>query len=91
MTIKEIALQKKAEYENGYTEWCVSNPGKIMNGLSSMAIGAELASYCDTKEDLDTLIKVYSRKATNATGPHGHKFLVDAFKEILKIYSNDNK
>ena len=29
MTIKEIALQKKAEYENGYTEWCVSNPGKI--------------------------------------------------------------
>lgn len=89
MNIKEIALQKKAEYENDYTAWCVSNPGKIMNGLSSMAIGAELASYCDTKEDLGTLIKVYSGKAANTTGPHGHKFLVDAFKEILEIYNNE--
>lgn len=87
MTIKTAALQKKKEYDDGYKKWCLENPGYVMNGLSSKSIGADLASYCDTVEDVQTLIKVYGRKAKNTDGPHGYLFITTALTEILELYN----
>ena len=84
MTIKEIALKKKQEYDNAYIVWRKENHGSIMNGLSSMSMAANDASYCDTKEDIETLLKVAKGKAKDTDGPHGHLFYVQAFEDILK-------
>lgn len=87
-TIKEIALEKRREYEEGYKQWCKENPGYIMNGLMSKAIGAEIAQYCDTKEELEAHIKISLRRSEAATGPHGHFFVAEAFREILQTFNN---
>jgi hypothetical protein len=84
MTIREIALRKKQEYDDGYKAWCKENPGYIMNGLSSMSMAARDASYCDTKEDIETLLKVAKGRAKDTDGPHGHLFYAQAFEDILK-------
>lgn len=87
MTIQEIALKKKEEYNTAYIKWCQETQ-KIMNGLSSKAIGANMASHCDTIEDLKTLIKVSRRLGSTMTGPHGHYFIAEACAEILEEYMN---
>jgi hypothetical protein len=84
MTIREIARRKKQEYDDKYKEWSKANPGYIMNGLSSKSMAANDASYCDTKEDVLTLLKVASGKSADADGPNGFGFYVQAFEEILK-------
>jgi hypothetical protein len=84
MTIKEIALKKKQEYDDAYTVWCKENPGRVMNGLSSMSMAANDASYCDTKEDIETLLKVAKGKLRDTEGINGHVFYVQAFEDILK-------
>ena len=86
--INEIALAKKEEYDRRYVEWCQDNPGSIMNGLSSMAMGAELASHCDTEEELKALHKVYLKKAKSMKGVHGFHFLTTALNEILTDFNN---
>ena len=90
MSIKEIALQKEVEYNAKYIQWCKDNPCHIMNGLSSKAMGAKFASYCDTEEDLKTLIKVYKRKAEDMKGPHGFYFIAAAIEEILEELKSKN-
>jgi hypothetical protein len=84
MSIREIALRKKQEYDDAYKAWCKENPGYIMNGLSSKSMAAREASYCDTKEDILTLLKIAKRRSADANGPNGHIFYAQAFEEILK-------
>jgi hypothetical protein len=84
MTIKEIALKKKQEYDDAYNVWCKENPGRVMNGLSSKSMAARDASYCDTKEDIETLLKVAKGKLRDTEGINGHVFYVQAFEDILK-------
>jgi len=84
MTIREIALKKKQEYDDAYRAWCKENPGSIMNGLSSMSMAAREACYCDTKEDIETLLKISKGRLKDSDGVNGHLFYVQAFEDILK-------
>jgi hypothetical protein len=84
MTIREIALKKKQEYDDAYYAWRKENPGSIMNGLSSMSMAAREACYCDTKEDIETLLKISKGRLKDSDGVNGHLFYVQAFEDILK-------
>lgn len=86
MTIKELAKSYAQFYQEEYRQWCLQNPGSIMHGSSSKAIGAEMAQHCETLQELSALIAITQRRAEAATGPNGHRFVAEGLAAVYSDY-----
>lgn len=95
MTIMQAAIQKGEEYEAKYKEWCLENPGKVMNGLSSKIIAAEqVAIGCTTKAEIIAKKKLHERLADDMNKRNmvnGHIFHARACEEILELLESSRK
>lgn len=88
-TIKEVALQLKEKYNQQYKEWCIENPGKIMNGNLMKIDPLEKASYCKDIDEVRAMKKYYEISLRSATGPHGFGFSKDAMNELINELENE--
>lgn len=87
--IKEIAVKLKEKYNQQYKEWCIENPGKIMNGNLMKIDPLEKASYCNDIDEVKAMRKYYEVALRSATGPHGFRFSKDALDELIKELENE--
>lgn len=88
MNIRETAISLKDKYNQKYKEWCIENPGKILNGNLIKIDPLEKASYCNDIDEVKAMRKYYEIALRSATGPHGFGFSMEAMDELINELEN---
>lgn len=88
MNIRETAFKLRDKYNQKYKEWCIENPGKILNGNLIKIDPLEKASYCNDIDEVKAMRKYYEIALRSATGPHGFRFSMEAMDELINELEN---
>lgn len=84
MNIKEIALELSNKYMEDYRVWCKANPGKIFHGATMKAEALRKASFAESIEDLQAMVRCYDIEYKSMEDKvNGFRFAREAVKELL--------
>lgn len=89
---KEIIEERRTHYHDIYEQWCLENPGYIMNtnGIREMAC-ERILEECQTIEDIKILEKNSLASYSATKGPNGHLIIAETCKEIINLLEEDER
>lgn len=90
--IKQQLVKKRDDYEKQYKQWCLDNPGYVMNNLSIKVMAYDkILSFIDNYKSIDSLVLTLEAMRIQSLSTYGkmkntmngHFIHSETYKEII--------